>query len=136
MRIVGFNSQKVSAERKKIIRGKVNIKTDVQIENIEKENLDIAGEVLNVSYKFSILYEPDFAELIFKGSVLVVVDNLKNILKDWKKKNLSQEIRIPIINFIISKCSLKALQLEDDLALPLHIPFPKLASENRANYTG
>ena len=51
----------------------------------------------------------------------------------------------------MKKCNLKAIELEDELNLPLHIPFPKLsasidldASKNKdavkekkpANYTG
>lgn len=141
MRIIGFNFKKISAERKKDIKGKLEIKSDMDIESIEKDNIDIAGEILKFSYTYSIKYEPGFAEIIFKGTILVVPDkqpDIKNILKEWKKKKLPEELRIFIYNFIMTKCNLKALQLEEEFALPSHIPLPRLSKQDQpqANYAG
>lgn len=139
MRIIGFNFKKIEAERKKNIQGKLEIKSNLQIENIEKETIDIAGEVLKFHYNYSIKYEPEFAEISFKGNVLALPDNpedIKKILKEWKKKKLSDEIRLFVFNFIISKCNLKALQLEDEFALPPHIPLPHLTKQTQQNAPG
>jgi len=144
MRIIGFNFAKISCERKKDIKGKLDIKSNLQIESIEQEKIDIAGEILKFNYDYSITYEPGFADILFKGSALVVPDkrdDIKQILKDWKKKKISDEIRIFVFNFIMSKCNLKALQLEEEFALPPHIPFPRLSKQTQqqsqqANYTG
>lgn len=141
MRVIGFNFAKISAERKDDIKGKLEIKSNLQIDDIEKESLEIAGEVLKFHYEYSIKYEPGFAEIIFKGVILAVPDkpeDIKKILKDWKKKNLTDEIRMFILNFIMAKCNLKALQLEEEFALPPHIPLPRLTKQQgqQANYTG
>lgn len=146
MRIIGFSFKKISAERKKDIKGKLEIKSNMNIENIEKDNIDIAGDILKFSYTYSIFYEPGFAEITFQGTILVVPDkseDLKKILKDWKNKKLSEEIRIFLYNFIMTKCNLKALQLEEDFTLPAHLPLPKLTKQTQegqpagqANYAG
>lgn len=142
MKIIGFGFKKITAERKKEIQGKLEIKSNLQIEEIEKGNIDIAGDILKFNYLYSVNYEPEFAEISFNGFVLALpnkTDDIKKILKEWKKKKLSEEIRIFIFNFIMSKCNLKALQLEEDFALPPHIPLPRLTkqqNQQQANYTG
>ena len=57
MRIIGFNFKKIKIERKKDIKGKLEIKTNIDMANIEKETLDIAGEILKFSYNYTINYE-------------------------------------------------------------------------------
>lgn len=142
MRVIGFNFEKIGIERKKNLTGKLEIKSNLQIESIEKESIEIAGETLKFSYIYSINYEPGFAEILFKGTVVALpekTEDIKQILKNWKKKKIEQNIKLPIFNFIISKCNLKALQLEEDFSLPSHIPLPRLAPEQnqqQTNYTG
>ncbi len=141
MRIIGFNFKKIEAERKKDLKGKLEIKSNLQIDDIEKDKIEVAGEILKFHFDFSIRYEPNFAELSFKGVVLVIPDKLediKNILKDWKKKKISEETKIFVLNFVMSKCNLKALQLEEDFSLPSHIPLPRISKQQsgQANYTG
>jgi len=146
MRIVGFNFRRISAEIKEDIKGKLEITSDIRIEDIEKEIVDIAGDVLKFSYIYTIKYNPNFAEIIFKGIVLVSMDkpdDLKNVLKEWKSKKIPEDIKIFVYNFIMSKCNIRALQLEEDFILPPHIPFPRLTKQSKpqsnpaqANYTG
>lgn len=140
MKIISFSFQKIEAERKKELRGKLEIKSNLQIEDIKKENVGVIGETLRFHYNYSIKYGPEFAEINFKGEVLIIPDNtedFKKILKEWKKKKISEEIKLPIINFVMSKCNLKALQLEEELSLPPHIPFPQVTGQQpQTNYTG
>ena len=144
MRIIGFSFKKISAERKKPLKGKIDIKTNIEITNIEKDNIDLAGDILKFSYHYSIKHEPEFSEILFEGFVLVIPDkpeDIKEIIKDWKKKKLSDDLRLFVYNFIIGKCNLKALQLEEEFSLPPHIPLPQFSkkqksTEGQANYTG
>ena len=68
------------------------------------------------------------------------MDCWKVLKKDWKKKKFNHPVKLPLFNFIMEKCNLKALQLEEEVSLPFHIPMPKLApapnQENPANYAG
>jgi len=141
MRIIGFNFKKLSAERKKDIKGKLEVKTHMDITKIEKETLDIAGEILRFSFVYTIDYNPEFATIKFEGTVLLKPekkDVVKKIIKDWKSKKLPDELKFMIFNFIMTKCNLKALQLEEEFSLPLHISMPKLSktSGEKATYTG
>jgi len=143
MRIIGFSFKKISAERKKPLKGKIDIKTSLEITDIEKDSVEIAGDILKFHYKYSIKHEPDFSEIVFEGSVLVVPDkpeDIKIVIKEWKKKKISEDLRLLIYNFIISKCNLKALQFEEEFGLPSHIPLPRLTKpaqqQDKANYTG
>ena len=147
MRPIGFGFKKIHAERKKTIQGELKVNSNLEVEDIKKEKVDIAGEVLKFSFGYSIQYTPEIGEVIFKGEVIIIPDNpedIKQVMKDWKKKKLTEKIKIPLFNYIMSKCNLKALQLEEELALPSHIPLPRLSRQQgpqqgqpgQANYTG
>ena len=53
----------------------------------------------------------------------------KEILKEWKSKKIEETLKVQLLNFIISKVSIKALELEEDLDLPYHLPFPKISKK-------
>jgi hypothetical protein len=60
---------------------------------------------------------------------------------EWKKNKVPDEIKLLVFNFVMTKCNLKALQLEEEFSLPPHIPLPKLTPESerketKANYAG
>ena len=138
MEIIGFNFNKISIEKFKPISGELKIDTNIKFDSIKKEKINLLGkkEDLRFSFTFTVLYNPDkMAELEFKGDVLILLEDkqINEILKNWKKKKISDEIRIPLFNFIFNKCNLKSLQLEPDLNLPFHIPMPKISSKNSSN---
>lgn len=136
MRVIGFNFRKFTAERKKDIKGKIEIKTNMDIENIEKDTLDFAGDLLRFSFIYEIDYAPGHAKITFEGSVLVKTDkkeDLVRVINDWKKNKVSEETKLLVFNFVMAKCNLKALQLEEEFSLPPHIPLPKLAPPEKSN---
>lgn len=139
-KIVGFNLSKVSIEREKGIKGKIEIKSNLNITDIKKENLEISkeNEVLAFEFSFTINYEPKIAEIVFQGDVLLMVSpaESKEILKKWKKKEILDSIRLLLFNIILTKCNIRALQLEEELNLPTHIPLPKLSAQQTNSYTG
>ena len=145
MQVIGFNFKKISCERKKDkIEGKLEIKSNINIEEIEKEKIELIKEeqVLRFEFSFKVDYSPDFAELEFKGNVLIILDDeqCKKVIKSWKDKKIPDDIRIPLFNLILTKCNLRSLQLEEELGLPTHVPLPRLqaqeSQQNNANYTG
>ncbi len=145
MKIIGFNIHKLSIERKNLASGEIKLQNKLDISDITTEEVPISkSPALKFEFSFEINYEPKIAHLEITGSVLALDDDNegKEILKQWKaKKEYSHDSKIAILNFIMSKCNLKALQMEDELGLPLHLPFPKITanapvSENKAKYTG
>ena len=131
MKIIGFAIKKISIERKNPIKDKYELKSNINIDGIEKEEVSFAQkDSLRFDFTFSVEYNPDIAKVEIKGSVIAMdeKDESKEILKEWKKKKFESPIKVAMFNFILDKCNIKAIQLEDELGLPLHIPFPKLSN--------
>ena len=133
MTIIGFNFSKIEAEKKQLIKGKININNNVSIKNVEEKKLSLSNEkqkVLAFTFEFVAKYDPNVGSISFSGEVLSMDDSkkVKEILDGWKKdKKLPKEVMPVILNTIMSKCNIQALILSDQINLPPPIPLPKLA---------
>jgi len=130
MKIIGFNLSKILVQRSERKDQKVEISQNIDIKDIFKEKIPISeSEALKLIFNFSINYSNDFAKLEFEGHLLLLPDKkeMKDFLESWKEKKVPEETRIPLFNFIMGKCNIRALNLEDELGLPLHVPMPKLS---------
>ena len=56
---------------------------------------------------------------------------IKEILKQWKNKKISEDFKIPLFNLILRKSNVKTLELEEEMGLPLHIPLPHLKNQKK-----
>ncbi len=129
MKIIGFNKTRISAERKEQHDGGLNIDQKINIKNLSKEKLPInESEAVKIEFTFITQYSKDFAKIEFEGNVVVLPegDEMEEFTKSWDSKKIPEDLRLPIFNFIMSKCNLKTLTLEDELNLPLHIQMPRL----------
>lgn len=140
MNVIGFNFNKIFVERKDISEESlrdIKIKSNISIKNIEPLDFSIKKEnsTLSIKFEFLVEYEPDFAKIILEGNVMVSLPEKisSEVLSKWnkKEKEFDEKLRIPLFNFIIAKCNIKSLQLEDELNLPLHLPFPKISPKNK-----
>ena len=134
MRIIGFNFNKINIEKfnDKVENLKINTKIDVsEIKNIKSDFFKTKEELIEVKFTYEINYDPDFAKIELAGIVLLAIEPkmTKDILKEWKDKKMSEEFRILLFNIILKKSNLKALQLEDEMNLPIHIPLPSLQKQ-------
>ena len=140
MKIAGYSLTDVKATRDhKFKRSAIN--TNIEFTNIEKENLEILkdSEALKASFKFSVNYKAspnkdeknNLAEVSYEGILLLSVskEESKEFLKSWKKKEVPKTMVLPLYNFILRKCSIKALQMEEDMGLPPHMPLPQVKSQ-------
>lgn len=129
MPIVSFDFNKISAERKVPTAGKVEIRSNITILDIEKEKLELAKneEALKFLFDFKITYEPNAGEIDIQGYTVFVDDEkkIKDILKEWKNKKIPEEVALQVINNILYRCNLKALQMAHETGLPLHIQMPR-----------
>jgi hypothetical protein len=139
MKVVNFNFTKISIERlkDKIDNNlKFNTKLDLSsIDSLKSDILKIKDELIKIDFVYTVLYEPDFAKLELAGSLILSVDPkmAKEILKNWKDKQTSEEFRVVIFNVILKKSNIKAIQLEDEMGLPTHIPLPSFKPQNKKN---
>lgn len=144
MKIIGFNFAKVSAEKSKEFKLGSKISTNIKFLDIEKEESGIIkeeSETLRISFNFLVKYadtekqekEADRSEVLLMGFIILMAtrEESKLLLDSWKKKELPVAFRVPIFNFILKKCSVRALQLEEELGLPLHISLPQLKASEK-----
>lgn len=130
MKLIGFNLDKIIAERESIKPEKININSNINILDIEKPKsnfLKIKDEILKINFEYNINYN-NYGKISFKGDLLITIESkiAKEILKKWKDKKISSEFKITIFNIIMRRCNIKALELEDTINLPLHIQLPYL----------
>lgn len=138
MRIIGFAFEKISSLKEKPVEAKMKISSNINIKDISKERIEnLNEEVLKFQFEFSVKYEPKIADIGLAGYLLLSVDKTasKEILKKWKSKKISDEVRLPVFNFILTKCNIKSLNLEEELNLPSHVPMPRLTNQQQNNRT-
>ena len=135
MPVIGFHLTKISVERKDRITGQVNVKTNLKISDVKEEEriAEVAKDMtsLRFDFEFKIDYEPKAANLLFVGHVLDVEkdEDAKKILKNWKNKKIDDELRLRISNHVWLRCNIKALLLEEEIGLPIHLPLPRLVGK-------
>ena len=136
MKVIGFNLETINASKAREFK-RSNISTEINFSNVDKSKIDVLkdNESIKLSFKFAVTYkDPDNEkaelknEISITGSLLLMVtkDEAKEFLKSWKNKEIPKDKMLPLYNFILRKCSVKALQLEEELGLQLHIPFPQI----------
>ena len=132
MTILGFNFMKMAIERKEGIKGKINIKNNVRINNIEEADIPVSNDkqkALKFIFEFSSEYEPQVGSITLVGDLLLVEDSKKasSIVAEWKKdKRISKEVMTPLLNTILTRCNIQALILSQQVNLPPPIPLPKV----------
>ncbi len=146
MAIVGFNLEKISVEKKAPVKGvNIDVKNNVTIKEIAQKELSYGDEKrdgLKFAFEYAAVYSPDIGNITIHGNVLYLASNKKSkeILKMWEKEQkLTKEIAPEILNTILMRCSIKTLNLAQEVNLPPNISLPALKVKNPediGNYIG
>ncbi|MFH1607505.1 MAG: hypothetical protein ABIA78_00010 [archaeon] len=134
MKLLGFNFTKINVEK---ISDKINdlqINSKIDILSIEEVKTDLPienNELIAVKFTYIIDYISNVAKLEFAGNLILSADKkvAKEIKNGWKNKKMPDEFKRLVFNIILRKSNLKAIQLEDDLNIPIHIPLPSIKKE-------
>ncbi len=132
MPVVGFGFKKIVAEKIATLKPKTTINANLNIKDIRKVDSKLFSQTILVfDFIFSVTYKQgndNIAVIQLEGEMLYTAEEkiITKILEDWKNKKISAEIKPIIYNTILDRCNFKALQLEHELGLPFHLPFPKL----------
>jgi hypothetical protein len=131
MRVIGFNFSKVSAERLRTSINQLNIDSKmniISIESLKSSTFNTGEDILGIEFTYTLKYEPDFAKIELAGNLVFSIEPklATEVLKEWESKNLPEDFKIFLFNAILKKSNLKALELEDDLGLPPHLPLPSV----------
>ena len=135
MKILDFEFKKISAEKINnfIQEPKIESNIDIfEIKKIDSKNKD-KEEILEISFSYQLIYSPKLAEIELKGRIILKEDEkiIKEILNQWKNKKIPEQIKIILFNLILTKSSIKSLELEDELKIPYHISLPKLKVDRK-----
>jgi hypothetical protein len=138
MRIIGFNFDKINVEKlsNKIENLKINSNVNIsELKEIKSEIFKGEETIINVKFSYNLNYDPNFAKIDFIGNIIFSIkpEKAKEILKQWENKKIVEDFKVVLFNLILKKTTLKALQLEDELNLPLHIQLPSLKFDNEKN---
>ncbi|MBI2663869.1 hypothetical protein HYX10_00820 [Candidatus Woesearchaeota archaeon] len=132
MAIVGFNFTKILVEKKAALRGKVDIKNNVSVKEVDSTELSLGSskeKALRFGFEFTSEYSPDVGQIMLNGDVLYMSADGKHeeILKNWKKdKQVPKDTMSDILNTVLLRCNVEALVLSRDVNLPPPIPMPKV----------
>lgn len=134
MRLVGFNFTKINIEKFSDKTESLNIDAKINVSEINSTKMEffkINEELLTIKFTYLVDYTPDFAKIELKGNILLAIEAkmAKDILRQWKDKKISEEFRIVLFNLILKKSNVKALELEDEMNLPFHVPLPSLKKQ-------
>lgn len=134
MKFVGFNYNKISAERVSESLEGLKIESSLNVDSIKEnpsKNPDKSITFLDIYFTSTVNYSKNIAKIELKGKVILSVDSKigKDVKEKWEKKELVEEIKYPLFNFILTKTGVKALELEDNLNLPPHFRLPQVAPE-------
>ncbi len=135
MTVVGFNFQKLVAERNPKVSGKINIKNNANIKEVEETDLALGvskQKGVKFVFEFASKYEPGLGNITLTGDVLYLADDKKvaEIMKEWKKeKKVPKDVTEEVLNSVLSRCNIQALILSQDVNLPPPIPLPKVVTQ-------
>lgn len=133
--IIGFNLNKIEVERSPSVKGKIGIRNNVQIKDVQKADLFLGKskqESLKISFEYTSIYEPKAGKVLLLGDVVAVdeAEKVKEATDSWKKnKKLPKEMMAPILNSILSKCTIQAILLTKEVGLPSPVPLPKVQAK-------
>ncbi len=136
MKIMGFNFTKINVEKFLDKVEKLKLTTNINIEDLKEiktTSFKIKEDIIAVKFTYAINYEPKFAKIEMAGNVVFGVEpkQAREIFKQWKDKKTPEDFRTNLFNIILRKTNLKALQLEEELNLPLHMPMPSLKPQEK-----
>jgi len=129
MPIVGFNFDKIDAEKKRPVEPPVNVNTGLVIKDMKEEKVPVGKSetVLRLDFEFTVKYDPKIANILLGGHLLYLDESkkAKAVLKKWTKdKKLDQDVMQVIMNTILIKSNIKALMISQELNLPPHVKLP------------
>jgi len=139
MKLLGFNFTKIDIEKlsEKTENLKINSNIDISdISEVKQSMLKSKETIISVKFSYKINYNPDYAKISLGGNLIVSLEpkTAKDILKEWQDNNkIPDDFKVPVFNLILKKSNVKALSLEEEMNLPLHMPMPKVGKKNKDN---
>ena len=130
--VIGFNLSKIEAERAAEIKGKLSIKNNIQIKDVQKSDLFLGKnkqDGIKFTFEYNSSYEPKAGKITLNGELVAVEESekVKEIVDGWKKnKKIEADVMTQVINSVLSKCNIQAIILSKEINLPPPVQLPKV----------
>lgn len=133
MTVIAFNFTKITAQRKRPVKGKISVTNNVDVRKVEEAKLSLNEKkgAMRVDFSFTTKYEPDVGSITLEGD-LVYLDTEATVaeaIAAWKKtKHLPKPVMNPILQAVFTKCHVQGLIMSKDLNLPppIRLPTPQV----------
>ncbi|RLG10975.1 hypothetical protein DRN73_06530 [Candidatus Pacearchaeota archaeon] len=131
MKLINFNFKKISVDKIANSYKDLNLSTKINISEIlpiESKFFKGDEDLVKVKFSYIIDYSPNIAKVELNGELVLAIEKTlsKGIIEAWKEKKITDDFRLTLFNLILRKSTVKALELEEEMNLPLHIPPPTL----------
>ncbi len=144
MGVVSSNFYEISVKKKKPMTGRVNVENKPKITDVKATKIvaSFAGDAkvpgIIVDFEYLTEYKQDkdvLAEILLKGSILYAVKDEKEaekLEKHFKEnKKLDEDVEIVVLNHILNKGTLLALDLSQKVELPPVINMPRIVRRGK-----
>jgi hypothetical protein len=129
---LGFSSFEARKEGGRV-QQEVKVNSAPRIIDVKEVSVpNLAKKALSIDFEFLTRYDPDFAGIIIKGSIMYLADKNKPVLDEWgKNKRLPEKMSLDVLNYLFRRCLLKASLLAEDLQLPPPMPMPRITPKKK-----
>tara|TARA_Y100000310_G_C20134969_1_gene557581 strand:+ start:158 stop:568 length:411 start_codon:yes stop_codon:yes gene_type:complete len=134
MPIIGTNLTKLEVERKNPA-GKITVNNNINIKDVQEMNLalgDLKQDGVRFVFEYTSEYLPDAASMKFTGEVMYLGEKkeVDGMLKNWKdKKPIDSEVMVAVMNSALTKGTVTALMLAQDMNLPSPVKLPRVQAK-------
>ena len=131
MRPIWFKLDKVYCERfKNPTKSSVNLNSNFDLGDFSKsDDFERKNPVFEFKFTYNLKFE-DIAEIFFKGSVFIEIDD-KSVLKELENKSVNNDVRKLILDYVLIKTHVDSLNFEEKFNLPFHIAPPRVTLSNK-----
>ena len=133
MSIVGFQINKLSAERTKPASGQVTVNNNVAVTGIDEHSASKEDKkVLRFSFDCTIAYGPDIGKVMLSGALLFTCtkENYDVAIKQWQsEKKLDKKVGKIVIEAILNRCNVLCTVLGREVDLPAPFPTRKVSAK-------
>lgn len=135
--IIGVNLESIEAKKLTTPKGSIRIDNNTTIKAINEISVPIVKEKVNkIDFKFQTRYAQEKKQvgtIIIEGNV-IYKGNRAEIKKRWKKeKKMPESVAMEIMNVVLRKCLIKAVDLSEQIMLPPPIVLPIIRPKKEQN---
>lgn len=131
--IVGFNVDRIEAEKEQNVQGNLQINYVPQIEDVSAVSVNAFDEeVAKIDFTFRVEYtagDQVQAEIVIEGNVLWNGDT-EEVVDTWEEdEELPENIRAPLMNDLYRKLLSESVGIADTLNMLPPIPTPQVQQD-------